>query len=338
MQKNLHVVFMFYMMMALLVGCKQAEEINTENEKLRITIEASIGKDGVVTGRTALGDEGIVSFADNDKIGLSVNEGDFVEWTYDGEENSWEQNKDVATLYWDGKGYHTFYAFYPYVDNATLTNVPTPNLTKQQGKKEELGIYDFLVTTKEQEYGEYGVVSFLGDYAFEHVSALISIELKGEGDLLSTMNNKVTLSNISIVGKNIVTNYNYSFTNSEVVVPVSDEDEGIDVLNVSANNMELTEEGFTYYFVVNAETVNLEDVDLIIEYKSGNKDYIATLYGMHQEGSEITNFFAGKQYSYALKVTGGEIIVSGNEIDEWDEVINLDDIIINGVEQSKSES
>ena len=89
---------------------------------------------------------------------------------------------------------------------------------------------------------------------------------------------------------------------------------------------------------VNAETVNLEDVDLIIEYESGNKDYIATLYGMHQEGNEITKFFAGKQYSYALKVTSGEIIVSGNGIDEWDEVINLDDIIINGVEQSKSES
>jgi hypothetical protein len=103
------------------------------------------------------------------------------------------------------------------------------------------------------------------------------------------------------------------------------------------NDFKLTPEGVTLYFVVNAGTVNLQDVDLSIEYSSGDQEYVATLEGMEDENqSEITTFISGNQYSYALKVTGGQIVISGNEITKWNEGIKLDDIIINGVEEPES--
>ena len=105
-----------------------------------------------------------------------------------------------------------------------------------------------------------------------------------------------------------------------------------------ATDYELTAAGATFYFVVNAGTVDLEDADLSIEYISGDKTYVATLYGMgDDENSDVAEFVSGKQYSYALKVVSGEIVVSGNSISEWSEVVKIDDVII-GVEQAESES
>ena len=105
--------------LAMLIGCQQAEVVeNLIEEKLPITIEASIGKDGVVTGRTALGDDGNVSFVDGDAVGLFVNTRNVVEWTYDSDGNIWEADDDI---FWDNtERRHQFYAFYPYVDDAII--------------------------------------------------------------------------------------------------------------------------------------------------------------------------------------------------------------------------
>ncbi len=342
MKKNL-IAALCCMLMIGLFGCQQAEEIKSSDEKLRMSIEASIGKDGVVAGRTALGSDGSsVSFVDGDAIGLFVDDGDLVKWTYDNDK--WGQ--DGAPIYWEDRGSHNFYAFYPYVANATLGNVSMPNLAEQTGDINELGTYDFLVATKEEAYTtNNGTVSFTGNYAFGHVFALIAVTLKGEGDLLSTNKREVILNKISIRGTNIVKHYAYSFENSEAV-SISDEDENENgdeegsVLEVALDNdFELTSEGVTFYFVVNTGTVDLKDVDLSIGYSSGDQEYVATLEGMEDKNqSEITTFISGNQYSYALKVTGGQIVISGNEITKWNEGIKLDDIIINGVEQQKPES
>ena len=321
---------------ALLTGCQQAEEIKGENEKLRMSIEASVGQNGDVAGRTALGDGGAVSFSDDDEIGLSVNGDDFVKWTYDKDDNKWGQDEGAATLYWNGKGNHQFCAFYPFVSGATLDDVPMPDLTKQTGEKNKLGTFDFLTATKVQGYGTNGVVSL----AFDHQSSLVVVTLKGEGDLLSTDDNVVVINKISISGTDIATSSACQFTeNGSMVVLDSENEKTVDVLEVSmATDYELTAAGATFYFVVNAGTVDLEDADLSIEYISGDKTYVATLYGMgDDENSDVAEFVSGKQYSYALKVVSGEIVVSGNSISEWSEVVKIDDVII-GVEQAESES
>ena len=50
-------------------------------------------------------------------------------------------------------------------------------------------------------------------------------------------------------------------------------------------------------------------------------------------GLGITNadtFDSGKQYSYTLKIAGGSLVITGNDIAEWGEGITLEDIVING--------
>lgn len=171
--KKILVAALCCMLMIGLFGCQQAEEINSSDEKLRMSIEASIGKDGTVAGRTALdADDGSVSFADGDAIGLFMDEGSLVKWTYDN--GKWGQ--DGAPIYWEDRGSHNFCAFYPYDANATLGNVLMPNLAGQMGNINELGTYDFLIATKNEAYTtNNGTVSFTGDYAFEHVLALIAV-------------------------------------------------------------------------------------------------------------------------------------------------------------------
>lgn len=320
--------------MFLVTGCLQTEEIGGENEKLRMYVEASVGRDGAVAGRTVLGDGGAISFSDCDEISLSVNGDSFVKWIYDEDDNDW--NPEGGTLYWNGKGNHQFCAFYPFVSDATLTNVPMPYLTGQTGEKDCLGTYDFLTATKEQGYGTNGVVTL----TFNHQSSLVVVTLKGEGDLLSTVDNEVVINKISIFGTDIATPSTCQFTDEgPVVVLESGDGKAVNALEVPMTaNYKLPTAGATYYLVVNSGTVDLEDADLSIEYTSGGKIYVATLYGMSDDAdSEITKFVSGKQYSYALKVMSGEIVVSGNEISEWDEVIKIDDVII-GVEQNESES
>jgi hypothetical protein len=85
----------------------------------------------------------------------------------------------------------------------------------------------------------------------------------------------------------------------------------------------------TYYFVLNSGTVDLEDVTLSVKYKKvGDTEYVAKLEGLGT--TEVTSFERGKQYSYSLKIAGGALVVSGNEIAKWGEGLKLDDIVING--------
>jgi hypothetical protein len=317
------------MTMIGLFGCQQAEEIKSSDEKLRMSIEASIGDDGKVAGRTSLGNDGSVSFADNDEIGLFVKSRSVVRWIYDKDKNKWNSNGNV---FWDNKvDEHKFYAFYPYVDGATLGNVPMPNLAEQTGEMADIDDYDFLFATKTQSYGGDGVVSFLDDNAFEHVFSLIRITLQGEGDLVGSEINEITIN-----GEDIVAPRAYSFIDSNVV-PLSEGDEGVDNLNLILTNLSLGLEGHTFYFVVNTGA-ELKDVDLKISYTKDNKNYIATLQGMNTDETE-REFESGKQYSYSLKVMDGVLTVSGNTIKSWTNGVDMSDIIINREEeQPKPES
>ena len=325
MKENLFAALCCVFMIGLF-GCQQAEEIKSSNEELRMSIEASIGKDGAVAGRTVTGNNGSVSFANGDEIGLFVNNRSVVKWTYSGQ--TWGSNGDV---YWDNKvDNHDFCAFYPYVSGATLNDVPMPILTGQTGSVDGLAQYDFLYATKEQNYidgNPDGTVSFSGINAFEHAFSLISINLKGEGDLVGS-----TINTITISGTDIVTPYAFSFENLDAV-SVSDEPSGVNQLVASVGNVLLTSEGATFYFIVNVGTVALENVSLSIGYtKEDNKIYEATYTGMKDNNSQYTHFVSGKQYSYSLKVNDGVLSISGNEINDWENGVVMNDIIINGNE------
>lgn len=312
--------------MLMLAGCQQAEEIENANKNLQMSVEASI-KNSNSTSRYAGNTPNEADFINSDSIGISVNDGAFVQWTYNG--TNWNANNSVN---WNDKNSsHTFVAFYPYVANASLSNIPMPNLSEQSGTMESVAKCDFLVTQKEQTYGTNGIVSFTGDYAFKHVSSLVTIKLKGEGELTSA-----TITNISITGTDILTPTTYSFTptdgnESSITIDSEDENEN-NLLSISPEHT-MTSAGATFYFVLNSGTVNLSNVTLSIKYtKAGDneegKEYKAELVGLGITNADT--FDSGKQYSYTLKIAGGSLVITGNDIAEWGEGITLEDIVING--------
>ena len=309
------------------MGCQQAEEIEKLGKELRMTIEASIGESDIVAGRYASnGGPNDVSFANGDAIGLSVNGGDFVEWTYNG---SWSQNGDASN--WNNKiDNHAFRAFYPFFNGASLDNVPMPELTGQGGTMESVAECDFLYTTKTQNYGADGKVSFTDDDAFKHVSSLIALTIKGDEDLASATINKITME-----GTNILTPSSYSFDTDEVSL---DEDVNKAVSQLEAVvSHSMNSEDATFYFVVNSNTVNLSDVELGIEYEfEDDSQYKATHKGLNKNGVN-DQFEKGKLYSYTLNIKDRMLIISGSSIANWVDGESLGDINMNGSKQEESE-
>ena len=122
---------------ALLIGCQQ-EDVDDAFEKLPVSIEANIGNSYDEPVGRYVGDEpNEAAFALGDAIGLMVNEGSFVKWTYDG--SKWSPTGNA--VYWKDKvNNHQFYAFYPYEykDGMSLTNVPMPDLSGQDGSMAEV--------------------------------------------------------------------------------------------------------------------------------------------------------------------------------------------------------
>jgi hypothetical protein len=311
--------------MILLAGCQQNEEFENSNN-LQMSVEASI--DNPNTASRYAGDApNDIEFTNNDAIGISVNNEDFLQWTYNG--SNW--NASQITNWNDKSSSHKFIAFYPYAKNANLSSVPMPDLTKQNGTMASVATCDFLVTQKEQTYGENGTVSFTSNYAFKHVSSLVTINLKGEGELANA-----TITNISITGTDILTPTTYSFTPAdEDESPItlnSEEENKKDLLSISPSHA-MTSAGATFYFVLNPNTVELSGVKLSIKYtKTGDdeegKEYLAELVGL---GTTNTNKFdSGKQYSYSLKIAGGLLVITGNDIADWGTGLTLEDIVING--------
>ena len=174
--------------MAMLAGCQQAEGIMNPSEELIMSIEASIGD--AARSRYAGDTPNDVNFTNGDKIGLSVNGGTFYEWECN-QNNSWNRTDDKV-VYWNDKtNNHTFKAFYPFGDITQEGAIEMPELTGQDGTMTSVAARDFLIAQKDESYATAsGVVSL----TFNHVSSLITIKLKGEGDLVGATINQITIT------------------------------------------------------------------------------------------------------------------------------------------------
>jgi hypothetical protein len=207
-----------------------------------------------------------------------------------------------------------------------------PSLSGQDGTMATIATKDFLAITKSESYvTNNGVVSFTEDYSFKHVSALVKITLKGEGDLLNT-----TINNITLKGDDIISTSTYKFSetgNPIGVVEVAANETG-DEISISPENCTITAEGEVFYFIVNAGTITLDNVSLIIKYTSGGKIYTATL---AQLGTSAQKFESGVFYTYGLKVADGILSISGNTISGWGDGQDMGDIVINGVQDSNNQ-
>lgn len=312
----------------LMVGCQQSEDGLEVKEEYPISIEASIG--GVGASRYTGNEPNSAAFGNGDLIGLAYKVGtdrtNFVKWELEG--GKW---KPIGTsMTWKNLGEdHTFYAFYPYVDGATLDLVPMPNLANQNGTMLSVATSDFLITEKTQKYTTGGgKVSFTGvDDAFKHVSSLVVLTLKNAGDLVSA-----TIKSVSLKGTNIASAMNYTFG---ATTPVS-----LDNTTSSINEISvaLAEQGpmtadKKIYLVVNSGTVDLSAVTLEINYTAANEDVCkASLTGLNQNENDW--FVSGCLYNYGITVTDRRVlVVSGGEICDWANGITMDEIEINGEKQ-----
>ena len=267
-----------------LVGCHQADDMDFIHEDLKMSVVASIeGSDNLVASRYVGDTPNAVSFVKGDAIGLSVNDGAFVEWVKNEDGDGWTPNGNA--VFWNDKtSDHSFIAFYPYDSNATIERIPMPDLSEQEGTMESIAKKDFLVAQKTQAYGTNGVVEFkylneLDDYSFKHKSSLVIVTLKGKGELASARINK-----ISINGTNLFTSSDYVKNNGSFKVDI-DETQQTDLLELSLSH-QMDAKDKTLYFIVNSGTVSLSAVTLSISYTTAQGGYIAKLNGLGT--SEVT--------------------------------------------------
>lgn len=300
----------------LISACQQVET-ETESDELRMSVVASIGDlSDTPKGRYAGSEPNEVEFATGDSIGVFIDDDPALKWTYDA--SVWKAD---TIVYWPDKtNEHTFCAFYPYEESLSKTSVPMPSLRNQSGQFEDVSQIDFLVATTTEAYGTDGVVGFDGEEtAFKHVSSLLKLTIKGDEDL-----QEATLTDLSISGKNIVASSTYSFEDNAVTLVSGDDS---DLLDVSLND-ETNGDDIVYYFIVNEKTDD-SVVTLTIKYTAGGKSYVATL-----DGFANNHFESGVQQSYTLRVMDRSLIISGSSISDWGEGEVMDDVVVNGTEET----
>lgn len=330
-----HVITVLSLCLFLLVGCQQSVDDLVVNENYPISIEANIG--GASGSRYSGSTPNTAEFVNGDEIGLAYQVGEdaatnFVKWILT--ESGWEQNGSSMT--WENKNEeHAFYAFYPYGNNdanTTLEQVKMPLLTNQDGTMSSVAACDFLVAKKNMIYANDGKVSFTGDDAFKHISSLIILTLKNSDDLASA-----TIKKISLEGTDLVANSNYSFIGGDDGNVSLEEGNNDDVMIANFENGFKMNGNSVFYFVVNSGTINLSNVKLSITYKSAGGDvYTVTKQGLNQENSD-GKFKRGFFYNYGIKVmTDKSLLISGYEIDEWDEDVSFDITIDNSQKQNQN--
>ena len=320
----------------LLVGCQQSVDDLVVNENYPISIEASIGDAG---GSRYSGDEpNDAAFAIGDNIGLAYTVGtetatDFVEWTLSG--SGWSP---ATAMNWKNIGDdHTFYAFYPYSTDASLSEISMPDLANQDGTMTSVAACDFLVATKTQSYSDAATVSFTGVDAFDHVSSLVVLTLKNTANLASA-----TIRSISLTGTNLVAPTTYSFIDNEE----TDADEAdrvtltgnaVNEITASFSNVVMDNDQI-FYFVVNPGTVTRKNVTLSITYQLTNGEiYTATKEGLHKDDEDNGYFDSGYFYNYGITVSTGNVLtITGHDIKPWKDGDSFDITIDNSQKQNQN--
>ena len=302
---------------ALMASCQESEWTSSQSDDLAMSVVASISPVSNVGQSRYTGDEpDLVEFTENDQIGIFVDGGEPVQWTYGS--SGWSA---TGVVYWPDKtNEHLFQAYYPYVDGATVEHVPMPGLKNQNGTMGSLSSCDFLKATTSQSYGTEGIVEFKGEgKTFVHVSSLLKLTFRGNEDLQAS-----TLDKISVLGKDLVAPSAYSFSDDEVILFP---DESSDLLEVALGH-EMNGSDATFYFILNAKSDAMTPVTLTLEYTTDGKSYVASM------NNFAGNLFAGgMQQSYTISVKDSYLIVSGSDISPWGTGETLDNIIINAKEK-----
>ena len=302
---------------SLMIGaCQQTVDENLESETLQMSIQANIGTPKLLSGRYAGSTPDAVNFAENDQIGLFIKEVAPLKWTYS--QSVWNTENLV---YWENKTEaFDFSAFYPYAEGATYEVVPMPSLAQQVGTMADVAAHDFLIATTNQSYGLDGVVKFTDDHSFKHVSALIQLTMDGTGDLKGA-----TLKDITLQGKDIVAETQYSFATKQTTLKSSVEAEAGGKLVATLADETLSGQK-VYYLLVNAvESTGV--INLSVSYESGGSTYKTP--GVQLP---VEKFVGGTRYAFKLSIRDAHLKISDAQIAPWTDGGHFDDIVMDGTE------
>ena len=303
--------------MTMFTACQQSEQESMDCNDLPLSIVASIESPKNTWGSRYAGDDpSSVQFENPDSIGVFIDEASALKWVYGN--SGWTTAERV---YWPDKTEeHTFCAYYPYSAATSTASVPMPSLLGQTGTIISISHCDFLVASVTQSYGTDGVVQFQGDHAFTHVSTLLQLNLKGDGDLSAS-----TIQRITITGAGIVAPSTFSFVDQTVTLAPNEQS---DVLEAVVSH-KMAGADHSFYFIVNEKTDGETPVTLTVEYTTGDKTYVATL-----DNFANNTFEGGMRQRYTLTIKDSALIISGSSISAWGEGEQMDDVVINGEEQS----
>ena len=308
--------------MVLLAGCQQADGIDNMNEELPVSIEASIGNMQMSRYASSGDSPNNLFFDAGDDIGLFMKGKNLVKWTKT--QSGWSTE---TPLYWPNKSdSYEFYAYYPYAEATSIESVPMPSLAGQLGTIASLSDCDFLVAYTNQSYGTDGTVSFIGtDASFKHVSSLVAITIKGDGDLKTS-----TIQQISFSAPNIASGTTYSLSDGTMnFVDDKKSDEMV------SGDLNYTMEGadHTFYFILN-NGIAFSDITFSLKYSTNGTKYNAEKVGLGNEGI----LESGKRYNFNLKISDGVLTVFGSNIVNWGDGTQMDDIEINNPTEDNNQN
>lgn len=310
-------LFNAFVACCLLTACQQAnvEELKT-NEV--ISLEAQIGNP-LVKSHYLASNELQSSFTTGDKIGLFRDDEAVVGWEF--KTNTWHSEK---TMYWSSaNAIHNFYAYYPFSESErnSRATIVMPILKNQTGDLADISNYDFLASKlTNRKYSDGSTISFSGENSFKHVSSLVKLVFKANGDLEGS-----TLTNIELSGDMLSSATTYSFDaieGSEVKF-----EGGLAYTTISASelNADMSSDK-TFYFVVNEYKNASNPISLLLEYKVGTMEKSITI-----DFSEI-KFTSGKLHPYSISIMNGIVNLTGSAIEDWKNDVELVDIIVDGSE------
>ena len=294
---------------ACLAACQQNECLESDVSDASLRLEAEVATS--VNSRTATSQDGKVTFEENDQIGFYMPQAaESGLWTYSG--GSW--NSSVAYEWKDKVNDYTFCAYYPYQQSAPRTNIPMPDLSKQNGDLDQIGKYDFLASRCTTNFSaKNGVVSFTGSEAMKHIYALVSVTVKKE-----EVNEDVTIADMNFEAPGLFTSHEYHFGAALEEDGMTANGESVDLLSLQNLSASVPTEGYNRIVVVNP--VQLEQpVNFSIKYNRDQINYTASTTALGRELKQ------GHFYKLTLRLKKSGLIVEGNTVEDWN-IIPLDDI------------
>lgn len=279
----------------LLIFCLCACTAEQQPEQTQAYIALEVQQDPLRDDVRSSDDATVSSaFQDGDSLGLFNYDQTLSKWTYT---DTWQtENRPVWK---DRQTETTFYAFAPYVNKALPTEVPLPDLTQQGGKLSEIRLYDFLWGSITTNYtAREGLISFTGRNNLKHLYALLTFEFKTNSPDIP-----VILHTLKLDGNHLFTKRNYNLLTRQTT------DESTEISSHTfRSDQRIPPEGCLLACIINPTD---KPLTLTVNFERDGRLYTASTH-------RFAPIHGGGTWSkYTLLIQQQELIVSGNDISNW---------------------